>query len=256
VESSIGRSSSLDKRARFYPLDKESEDAKELMNFLGSSPCLLETHGVLPHEFKSLLPTRYVNDNIISKYMTLLSKRANQERNKFFDTMFYQQLKNAFSKDPQTGEYRYHPEKSAIGRMDSRNILNKEKLFLPVHCPPIHWVLVVVDMIKHTVYNVDGLSSKGIEDNVTVDRMQLVQAWLNYLHESANPGGKDRDWKFFNSVTRRPDQNDGCSCGPLTMMSADFWSDNLNPKDCYSSTDAEFFRYKIAIDILRQKIFY
>jgi len=166
------------------------------------------------------------------------------------DTCFFGQLKNAFLKDPLTGEYKYHQERSAIRRTNNKyDIQNKKLIFLPVHYPPLHWVLVVVDIIQFNIYNVDGLSSpQQNDDPVALDRLFLVQAWLDWVIGKQN-------WEFIDS-SQRPDQIDHYNCGIFTIMTADFWSDMLNPKDCYSSTDADFFRYKIAIDILRQKLFY
>jgi len=61
------------------------------------------------------------------------------------------------------------------------------------------------------------------------------------------------EWKFFNR-SDNPKQDNGFDCGVFTIVCADYLLDNLPLS--YSQEDMEFWRGKIAIDILRGRLRY
>jgi hypothetical protein len=223
---------------------------------------ILERHNIpmTVGKFNCLKDGIWLNDEVVNFYMSMLQNYDERKyvtmsdyikthsltireyrKSHFFNTFLMERLLNTHK------EYRFDQVVRWFKKIP--NILEYDKLFIPININNTHWTLgVVYIQLKKIVYycSVHGKGGKYLEG---------LKRWIkdSYLHY----GIRDEDWSqwTFDEDRKCPRQTDGYSCGVFVCMFADFLMDNL-PLDFTASDAKVYFRSKIGIDILRGEVSY
>ncbi|KAL1225292.1 putative ubiquitin-like-specific protease 1B [Cardamine amara subsp. amara] len=188
-----------------------------------------------------LMPTRWLNDEVINLYLELLKERETRDPQKyfkchFFNTFFYVKLVSASG-------YNYE----AVRRWTTQRKLGYELIdcdiiFVPIH-GSLHWTLAVINIKEHKFMYLDSLN--GVNP-------KILKALAKYLvDEVKNKSGKNIDvssWDF-EYVKDLPRQQNGYDCGMFMLKYIDFYSRGLKLQ--FSQKDMPYFRLRTAKEILR-----
>jgi sentrin-specific protease 1 len=206
-------------------------------------------------KFSCLLPSTWLNDEVINFYMSILQERddnlvtefnKNQKDEKakkltshYFNSFF-------FTKLLENGIYNYANVKRWSRKFD---IFSKEKVFIPVNLHNTHWTLVVIYIQKKEIHYYDSMSGSG---------KTYLDASLQWLidegKEKKNLIIKREEWKLFDKENHVPQQRNGYDCGMFTILCADYCSDDLPLK--YNQQEMLDNRYRIGAAILRGSLNY
>jgi sentrin-specific protease 1 len=132
--------------------------------------------------------------------------------------------------------------------LDQLHVFNFDRLFIPTNINNMHWTMIVVKMHWKEMHYYDSMSRVGTMYTNLVKACLVREMYLKkYLELNV--------WRVVTQEANVPQQGtNGNECGVFTMMCADFLSDNLPMTYCLDEMD--FFRRKIAADILRGKLYY
>jgi len=118
-----------------------------------------------------------------------------------------------------------------------------DMIFFPIHDGGNHWTLMVVFMQTKSIYYFDSLGGNG--DTYT----KWIKKWLTDVAQTQyNFALVDSEWTV-QTPSANPRQKNGDDCGVFMCMCADFLSEHLPL--VYSQKDMNYFRMKIATDLLR-----
>lgn len=129
-----------------------------------------------------LLNGRWLNDNIINYYISILEEKNELKDIKIFNTYFINKL-------IQNGKYNYMNVRRWSRKID---IFKKDKILIPINQNNVHWTLILIDMIDKIIYYIDSLGGLGDKyfDNI-----------LHYLRdESIDKRKKEyntNDWEYY-----------------------------------------------------------
>lgn len=206
-------------------------------------------------EFSTLLPCKWLNDEIINSYFELIAERSEKLASVFkvgiprcvmLNSFFYTKLKGA-------GGYNY----SRVSRWTRKytDLFGYDKILIPIN-QPSHWVLVVVNFAKKTVGYYDSLYG---EDSTCTDYILrwLGDEWADKY--KSNPKYKDcnpRTTKWSIEYPKDiPRQRNGYDCGVFTCKNAECLSrsDSINftQKDTPHIRDVmmyELYKGKLLLD--------
>lgn len=99
------------------------------------------------HELTRILDGAMLNDEDINAYLSTLQTK-DPRRIVVFSTFFYTKL----CEEGYSGVARWTKKE---------NIFQKRLIIVPIHIPPLHWVLAVVDMNEKTLEYYDSLRGDG-----------------------------------------------------------------------------------------------
>lgn len=173
----------------------------------------------------------YLNDEVINKYMDLITARS-PKTVYAFNTFFYLALS--------AKGY------SHVCRWTKKiDIFSKKKLFIPIHIDE-HWCLVYVDFTKKTIQYFDSLRGRNFKC------LKLILKYLMMEHvdkkgEEFHPSG----WLLIN-VKNCPQQLNSWDCGVFACMFAEYLSRDapLN----FSQKNMDRFRRQIIFEIKKKKL--
>ena len=204
-------------------------------------------------DFSTLLPGKWLNDEIINSYFELITMRSAKLAKLFkagvprcimFNSFFYTTL------NVNGNGYNY----SRVSRWTRKytDLFEYDKILVPVN-QPAHWVLVVINLAKKAVEYYDSL---GGEDSACTKRILrwLGDEWADKY--KANPKYKDcnpkvSEWKIVYPKDI-PKQYNGYDCGVFTCKNAECLSrsDTIN----FSQKDTPTIRNVMMYELYKGKL--
>ena len=107
-----------------------------------------------------------------------------------------------------------HPEYSKF------DLRNADYVIFPIHNND-HWLFGGINLGKHEIVVIDSMRLYGAK---FLELFQKAEAEINsiFLHENE----KNPKWNYLDISSGVPLQNDGTSCGPLTVLNAEIYTKN------------------------------
>ncbi|NWW90843.1 SENP2 protease, partial [Rhynochetos jubatus] len=180
---------------------------------------------------------RWLNDEVINFYMSLLVERSRKDGYPAvhaFSTFFYPKLISGGYKD-----VRRWTRGVDIFKMDL--------IFVPIHLDA-HWTLLVIDVRKKTIRYFDSMGQEG--DNI-------CQTVLQYLQEESQEKRKleliASEWTLHSMQAHEiPQQMNGSDCGVFVCKYADYVSQE-KPMT-FTQSHMPYFRKKMVWEIIHQQL--
>ncbi|QEU59277.1 Ulp1 [Kluyveromyces lactis] len=169
-------------------------------NAVLSSKYMLE---VTVRDFKTLAPRRWLNDTIIEFFMKYVEQ--NTAKTVAFNSFFYSTLADRGYQ----GVRRWMKRKKV-------DILDLNKIFVPINLNDSHWTLGIIEMKQHKIYYLDSLSS-GM-NSVSFLIMKNLQSYV--MEESKQKLGED----FELCHIACPQQPNGFDCGIYVCLNTLYMS--------------------------------
>lgn len=161
-------------------------------------------------DMESLAPEAYLSSTIMNFYIRYLQKtkpHADVDEYHFFNTYFYQKLKEAVLSKPNEKEASF----VRLRRWwKGVNIFEKAYIFLPIH-EDLHWSLVIIcipdkeDQLGPILLHLDSLGFHCSKSLFSTIRKFLVQEW-RFLRQGEVPALPISD-KIWENLPRRIDEN-------------------------------------------------
>ncbi|KAM6063501.1 sentrin-specific protease 2 [Theristicus caerulescens] len=192
---------------------------------------------VTREDIHTLRNLRWLNDEVINFYMSLLMERNKKEGYPAvhaFSTFFYPKLIS--------GGYK------AVRRWTRGVDLFKQDLILvPIHLR-VHWALVVIDIRKMTIKYFDSMGQKG-------DR--ICETLFRYLQEESrekrNLELTFSEWTLHSMESHEiPQQLNGSDCGVFMCKYADYIS--RDKPITFTQNHMPYFRKKMVWEIIHQQL--
>ncbi|BAO38672.1 ULP1 [Kluyveromyces marxianus] len=158
-------------------------------------------------DFKTLAPNRWLNDTIIEFFMKYIEN--NTPKTVAFNSFFYSTLANRGYQ----GVRRWMKRKKV-------DILDLERIFIPVNLNDSHWTLGIIDIKNKRILYLDSLSSGA--NSVSFLIMKNIQSYL--IEESKNKLGKDFELCHLDC----PQQPNGSDCGIYVCLNTLYMSKNYS----------------------------
>jgi len=205
---------------------------------------MIGTDSVKHSSFQRLLPTKWLNDELINFYMTYLSNRESSLCSKykkrptqFFKSFFYTKLV----------DHGYEGVKTWIRSVPKKNIFNLDKMIFPCCIGDnTHWITTVVDIQNCKIISYDSLG--GNYEYVRQTFLYYLKKEHNRFFKTSLPVDK---WQLI-EAPYPPAQNNGYDCGVFTCVLADFVS--LDLPLTYNQTDVDYCRDRLAHIILQHSV--
>ena len=140
-------------------------------------------------------------------------------------------------------------EKERYALSDISIFTDTDRLFLPIFKSGCHWALIMIMMKEKKVMHYDSLHWGGEATYRTI--MKWLTAGAS--HHGIDDFSPD-EWSFVDMREKVPKQPNSNDCAIYTMMFADYLSDDL--EFTFSADVFNFFREKIAADIIRGRLTY
>jgi len=195
---------------------------------------------------RSLLPGRWLNDEVIHMAMKLIEKNtelsvfenSNHIRVGFFKSFFMTQLLGPEG-------YNYNRVRRWSLRYFNGNIFILETLIIPINMGNSHWAILSIRFQLKEIELLDSLNNNGSE---------ILEAALRYLgDEYSNTNGipwEDRhNWSLISRREDIPQQQNNYDCGIYTCLFAEACSTHSRPT--FSPDFASSFRLTLATYIIR-----
>ncbi|NXE03887.1 SENP2 protease, partial [Lophotis ruficrista] len=192
---------------------------------------------VTREDIHTLRNLRWLNDEVINFYMSLLVERNKKEGYPAvhaFSTFFYPKLISGGHK--------------AVERWTRGVDLFKQDLILvPVHLR-VHWTLVVIDVRKKTIKYFDSMGQKG--DKICETLFQYLQ---EESREKRNLELIFSEWTLRSMESHEiPQQLNGSDCGVFVCKYADYIS--RDKPITFTQNHMPYFRRKMVWEIIHQQL--
>ncbi|XP_010481880.1 PREDICTED: putative ubiquitin-like-specific protease 1B [Camelina sativa] len=230
----------------FIPL-KEEELAEVKSAFSGRNRMkVLVSHrnsniDICGETLQCLMPTRWLNDEVVNLYLELLKEREARDPQKFFkchffNTFFYIKLVSGSC-------YNYQAVRRwTTQRKLGYDLVDCDIIFVPIHgC--LHWTLAVINKRECKFQYLDSLN--GVNPTVLNDLAKYL------VDEVKDKSGQNIDVSSWDIeyVKDLPRQQNGYDCGMFMLKYIDFYSRGLRLQ--FSQKDMPYFRLRTAKEILR-----
>lgn len=175
----------------------------------------------------------WLNDEIINKYMDLITKRS-PDTIYTFNTFFYLSMSvNGFEK---------------VCRWTKNvDIFSKEKVFIPIHIEKDnHWCLVCINFIEKSIKYYDSFGGR----NLKCLKLMLQYLVLEHFHKKEKeflPSG----W-ILKNMTKCPQQKNLWDCGVFVCIFAEYLA--RDAKFDFTQKDMRRFRKQINLEITNDKL--
>ncbi|XP_010494307.1 PREDICTED: putative ubiquitin-like-specific protease 1B [Camelina sativa] len=188
-----------------------------------------------------LMPSRWLNDEVINLYLELLKERETRDPQKyfkchFFNTFFYIKLVSG-------SRYNYQAVRRwTTQRKLGYDLVDCDIIFVPIHgC--LHWTLAVINKRECKFQYLDSLN--GVNPTVLNDLAKYL------VDEVKDKSGQNIDVSSWDIeyVKDLPRQQNGYDCGMFMLKYIDFYSRGLRLQ--FSQKDMPYFRLRTAKEILR-----
>ncbi|XP_035755917.1 sentrin-specific protease 2 [Egretta garzetta] len=192
---------------------------------------------VTREDIQTLQNLRWLNDEVINFYMSLLMERNKKEGYPAvhaFSTFFYPKLIS--------GGYR------AVRRWTrSVDLFKQDLILVPIHLR-VHWALAVIDVRKKTIKYFDSMGQKG---------QKICETLFRYLQEESqekrNVELAISEWTLHSMEPHEiPQQTNGSDCGVFMCKYADHIS--RDKPLTFTQNDMPYFRKKMVWEIIHQQL--
>ncbi|KFW94784.1 Sentrin-specific protease 2, partial [Phalacrocorax carbo] len=192
---------------------------------------------VTREDIHTLRNLRWLNDEVINFYMSLLVERNKKEGYPAvhaFSTFFYPKLIS--------GGYK------AVRRWTRGvDLFKQDLIFVPIHLR-VHWALVVIDVRKTTIKYFDSMGQKG--DKICETVLQYLQ---EESREKRNLELTFSEWTLHSMESHEiPQQLNGSDCGVFMCKYADYISRD-KPIN-FTQNHMPYFRKKMVWEIIHQQL--
>ena len=240
---------SISEQYLFRPLSREDSNLIQSVYESSDDPDTLVarigTDTVQLGSFLRLRDDKWLNDEIVNSYMTLLLLRDKEQcarigcrRSHFFKSFFV------------TKYFRlgYSGVKRWSRAVHGGDIFALDKIIFPINLGGLHWVCVVAFMQKKVIEYHDSLASKKVNSQAE-KYMKGILFYFEMEHRRLKKRLMVNDhWTLVNRVDT-PKQDNGNDCGIFTCLTAHFRS--LDLQQNYSSNDMPACRRQMGISILK-----
>jgi len=226
------------------PLSQE-EHAKSTLLRNGGMPIKDHTAVNLNDEDRaSLLPCKWISDQVVAAFATLLNRRCLYEKKKVH--MVSPDLYSSLYK-PKSG-YMYSTVQRYLAKISIR-ITKLDILLVPVFCGN-HFVLVVMYKAAKRIVLYDSLASSD-RDRYTIAKH--IRAWIvdefTRLHTPGTPIPSEEDWTITENSSLAPQQPDNFSCGIYVCATAGAIAEEGGPVK-FDPALADSLRSRVALAVL------
>lgn len=194
------------------------------------------TNNINRNSFWSLQPGTWLNDEVISAYMSLLNQYHHPNKKYWFcNTYFMVKVKQNASSVLKRWS------KKAGKSANVSVITDWDKLFIPYNINNNHWYLLEINMNTFEIYNWDSLGSREIPKHL-----------INILNDFFD---KKQEWTP-KKEHEPPRQLNGCDCGVFTITNAKILGADLplNSKT-YTTKDTEVkLRQRISLELIKGEL--
>ena len=169
---------------------------------------------LLSNNIKTLIPPRWLDDNVIDAYMNLIERRSYRTGYPSVyrhDTHFFTTYGDL---DPN-----HLPNATR-----KTNILGYDLLFFPLHVNESHWAFVYADTKTYTLYYMDSMFNPLSRTNA----LKMVQTYL-FLETARLQGEKEARYFKIRLVPDVPQQTNGYDCGVFLCQYAESISRRMHP---------------------------
>lgn len=203
-----------------------------------------------------ITPQKWVDNFSIDIYMELLNKRNNKIHclSITFLECLMGKSKNKGLKNEGMEYEMLHYNYDRIKRWFKKiNLYNFDKVFIPVYYN-LHFTMFEIQIRNRKIIYYDSLP-------ITVNKKLMIAKWMQGIkrclidhatYQKITTNEKYIYWEPFIGIS--PQQENSSDCGIFAMLCADFRSDDL-PLD-YQQKEINFYREKIATDLVRGKLNY
>ncbi|NWU90442.1 SENP2 protease, partial [Upupa epops] len=192
---------------------------------------------VTREDIGTLRNLRWLNDEVINFYMSLLMERSKKEGYPAvhaFSTFFYPKLIS--------GGYK------AVRRWTRGvDLFSKDIVLVPIHLR-VHWALVVIDVRGKSISYLDSMGQSGDK---------ICEALFQYLREESqekrNVELASPEWTLHSMESHEiPQQQNGSDCGVFMCQFADYLA--RDKPITFTQSHMPYFRRKMVWEILHQKL--
>ncbi|XP_062462573.1 sentrin-specific protease 2 isoform X1 [Pezoporus occidentalis] len=192
---------------------------------------------VTREDIHTLSNLRWLNDEVINFYMTLLVERSKKEGYPAvhaFSTFFYPKLIS--------GGYR------AVRRWTRGvDLFKRDLILVPIHLR-VHWALAVIDVRKKAIKYFDSTAQRGDK---------ICETLFRYLQEESqekrNLELMFSEWTLHSMESHEiPQQLNGSDCGVFMCKYADYIS--RDKPITFTQNDMPYFRKKMVWEIIHQQL--
>jgi sentrin-specific protease 1 len=193
---------------------KPSEEAKvdELMRRKGGNDAEQICNRVILRSLRSLLPGRWLNDEIINEYLRILVSKHNEvcrQKNQrlchAYNTAF---MFNLISRNADDEKYNYEEVRRWSKKVPGKNLFDLDKLFIPINQNNTHWMLVVVSFQECCIRFYDSQK----RDRRSGPDQKYLQ-WIKMYIKDERHKLPLHDWKSEVTPPETPTQSNGFDCG-------------------------------------------
>ncbi|CAN0559850.1 unnamed protein product, partial [Ectocarpus sp. 12 AP-2014] len=190
----------------------------------------LRLHG---DSLKTLMPRKWLNDDVINAYMVLLQRNSSSQKNIFMNTFFYTQFTAPDVRHALVREY-----------TSNLNTTGAVKIFVPVNHDLNHWTLIVIDVEKKQVISMDSFNE---EREYATDEML---EWIQQEHIQKKRSFDKQKWTMLHMNV--PIQKNTVDCGVFVCMFAAYFA-NDRPFT-FTHRDMTKMRARMAWSILNRRL--
>ena len=195
-----------------------------------------------------LRPDEDLVDEVINYYFRLLAERAlgdtSTQKMHFFNSFFAAMFEGGYDVD-------YEKVKRWSKRAPA-NIIDLDKVFIPVHVDASHWCLAVINFVDKRFECYDS------RDEGNYEHADVLRSLRLYVLDEAETHSNQPDydlsaWKdWVPGPADVPQQDNGHDCGVFVCKFADYLSHGLDL--AFSAADMPLFRNRIRQQILSNNI--
>ncbi|GJQ14138.1 hypothetical protein GpartN1_g5929.t1 [Galdieria partita] len=194
------------------------------------------------NDLRLLLPGKWLNDEVINFYMSLLQERNERivadnsyPRCLFLSSFFFIKLLSG-------GHYDY----AAVRRWTRHiNIFEYDKIIIPINIKNCHWILAVIDIERKCLICFDSIGGSHLE------KLQALRHWL-YDEYSTKLGSKLETGAYSFEQPDVPRQANMDDCGVFCCKFAHYVSSNWELT--FSAENMSYFRWRMMLEILCQRV--
>jgi sentrin-specific protease 1 len=196
----------------------------------------------------------WLNDGVIEPYMKLL-----RGRDKALCAANPLRKPTAYLSCFLMTMLEHNPSDYFALRKWSSNIFSNKNVMLPYNLNGNHWILLVLSTAKKEIRIYDSLIMKKslATRQVITKKLKILLGWVNYVRINKGDGNEEdvREWNFPFEEDM-PKQSNGHDCGVFTLMYAAFLTEDLAlVTNSFNQQDANLFRQKMAMSLIRNKLF-
>ena len=145
---------------------------------------------------------------------------------------------------------------------DGLSIFDLDKIVFPINTNNKHWTLACVYLEKKEIHYFDSLVPDDRTEKKKYNPTVYMNALLRWIEDEGikkNIIVHKNEWRLIDHGREFPQQDNFYDCGIFAIACADHLLDDLpvtGSLTSFSKANMQFWRNKIAVDVLRGKLTY